>query len=465
MQKEHQTIDMREVLITLFKHRYRILAIFLSIVIAVTVISFSMRPVYEARSSLMVKFGREYIYNPAIGDTKISTSFQSFPKEEAIRSEIQILTSDDLVKKVIESLGLENIYPDLIKKDSVKISPLEAAITRFSKYFSVKNIKKSNVIEISFQHENPEIAASAVNQLVELFKEKHLQVLSSPKSSFLEKQLIIYREKLKASEDDLEDFKQKYKIFSIDEQISLLLKQRMDLDTSLKTAQNRTHELEQALTYPPADGPIVFKNAPYYTETERYKVIDDAKAKLLSLQLKEQELLGKYKEGSRMIVNVRKEIELVRTFLVEQEENLAKAEMNALKAKSSTINNQMKQLDGEIEKLTFRVKQFQNLQRELDTHERNYTAYVNKLEEARISEDMDRQKIANIGVIQEAIRPAEPVKPNKSLNIALGIFLGAIAGIGYAFFSEYNSQCFTTPESIERRLDIPVLTTIPYKKV
>jgi uncharacterized protein involved in exopolysaccharide biosynthesis len=239
----------------------------------------------------------------------------------------------------------------------------------------------------------------------------------------------------------------------------------MDLDTSLKTAQNRTHELEQALTYPPADVPIVFKNAPYYTETERYKVIDDAKAKLLSLQLKEQELLGKYKEGSRMIVNVRKEIELVRTFLVEQEENLAKAEMNALKAKSSTINNQMKQLDGEIEKLTFRVKQFQNLQRELDTHERNYIAYVNKLEEARISEDMDRQKIANIGVIQEAIRPAEPVKPNKSLNIALGIFLGAIAGIGYAFFSEYNSQCFTTPESIERRLDIPVLTTIPYKKV
>jgi uncharacterized protein involved in exopolysaccharide biosynthesis len=458
-------MNVREFLITIFKHRYRILAIFLFIVISVTVISFAMSPVYEARSSLMVKFGREYVYNPAIGDTRVSTSFQSFPKEEAIRSEMQILTSDDLIKKVIESLGLEHIYPDLLKKDSAKIAPLEAAIIRFSKFFSVENIKKSNVIEISFQHEDPEIAAGAVNRLVELFKEKHLQVLSSPKSSFLEKQLVIYREKLKASEDNLENFKQKYKIFSIDEQISLLLKQRMDLDTSLKTAQNRIHELEQALTYPSTDVPIVFKNAPYYTETERYKVIDDAKARLLSLQLKEQELLGKYKEGSRMIVNVRKEIDLVRTFLVEQEENLAKAEMNALQAKSSTINDQMKQLDGEIEKLNFRVKQYQNLQRELDTHERNYTAYVNKLEEARISEDMDRQKMANIGVIQEAIRPPEPVKPNRVLNIALGILLGTIAAVGYAFFSEYNSQCFTTPESIERRLDIPVLATIPYKRV
>ena len=42
--------------------------------------------------------------------------------------------------------------------------------------------------------------------------------------------------------------------------------------------------------------------------------------------------------------------------------------------------------------------------------------------------------------------------------------LGAFAGLGFAFVSEFSAQGLSTPESVERRLRLPVLTTIALKK-
>jgi capsular polysaccharide biosynthesis protein len=77
---------------------------------------------------------------------------------------------------------------------------------------------------------------------------------------------------------------------------------------------------------------------------------------------------------------------------------------------------------------------------------------------------MNLQRMSNVSVIQAATIPAKPIKPKKALNILLGIILGAMSGLGYAFFSEYASQGLSTPESVEKRLGLPVLTTISYKK-
>jgi uncharacterized protein involved in exopolysaccharide biosynthesis len=96
------------------------------------------------------------------------------------------------------------------------------------------------------------------------------------------------------------------------------------------------------------------------------------------------------------------------------------------------------------------------------SNERNYKTYLEKVEEARISDDLNRQKMANISVIQTASVPPKPVKPKKALNIVLGIILGAVSGLGLAFFSEYTNQGLSTPESAERRLGLPVLATIKH---
>jgi len=132
-----------------------------------------------------------------------------------INSEIQILSSKDLIEKVIQAITVKELYPSLAINPPRMLTPLEAAIYTFEKNLSIEGVKKSNVIEVSFQHKDPRLAAKAVNLLVDLLKEKHLQVYSDPKSSFLEQQLSQYDEKLRESQDKLETFKQKHRVFSL----------------------------------------------------------------------------------------------------------------------------------------------------------------------------------------------------------------------------------------------------------
>jgi uncharacterized protein involved in exopolysaccharide biosynthesis len=185
------------------------------------------------------------------------------------------------------------------------------------------------------------------------------------------------------------------------------------------------------------------------------------------------------------VINVRKEIKIVRNFIKEQEEDLkgkvrtgqnivyqdiereiikTQAELLSQEAKNTTLAGQIARLDREMQTLDLRENEIQNLRRELAANEKNYKTYLEKVEEALISDDLNRQKMANISVIQAAIAPAKPIKPRKALNILLGIILGTVSGLGIAFFNEYSNQGLSTPESAERRLGLPVLGTIPYRE-
>jgi uncharacterized protein involved in exopolysaccharide biosynthesis len=481
-EQEHPFISLRDFLNILFKQKFKILVVFFAIVIPVTVITWSLPSIYEAKSRLMVKFGREHIYRPEVGEANATFLFD---REQVFNSEVYILTSRDLKEKVLTTLGMETVYPDLVTTPANTLKPPEAAINRFGRNLSAEILKKSNIIQVSFKHEDPQVAARVVNLLVDFYKEKHLQIFSDSRSSFLEKQLADYRQKLKESENNLEAFKKRYGVFSLDQQMDLLLKQRVELDTSVKASQNRIKELKQKLSSLENQIQTIDKKIPVSTETERFKIIDDAKAKLLELQLKEQQLLRDFKESSRMITSLREEMKVIRDFLDGQQEYVqgrvttgenrvyqeveseiikTKAELSSWEAQSGATEQQLIQLDGDIQALSRREKAFQNLKREQATHEKNYQTYLAKLEEARISEDMDRQKIANISVIQAATVPVGSIKPQRSFNIALGIILATFTSLGLAFLSEYIGQGLSTPESVEKYLNLPVLATISHNR-
>ena len=319
-EQEPPSGGLRDFLTILFKHRTKVWVIFLATVLTVTIGSFLLPPTYEAKSSLMVKMGREYVNRPEVGDTR---SLMSLNQEEVVNSEVQILTSRELIEKVLTAMKVETVYPDLAKDPPSNMTPLQAAILAFEKKLTVEGVKKSNVIEVAFQHKDPQVAARAVNLLVDDYKAKHLQVFSDPQSSFLEKQLADYELKLKQSESQMEAYKQKHRVFSLEEQRSLLLKQRMELDTSLKTTRNQVDELQKKLSSLKSQQKARSEDKSNYTLSERDKIIVEARSRLLSLQLKEQDLLKQYTESNRLVLNTRKEIQLVQVFLKEQEAEIS----------------------------------------------------------------------------------------------------------------------------------------------
>jgi uncharacterized protein involved in exopolysaccharide biosynthesis len=347
-------------------------------------------------------------------------------QEQIINSEVEILRNRELIGKVIQIIGVENLYPAFIKRNKEGISPIDMAILAFEEDLAVETVKRSNVIEVWYRNQDRQMAARAVNLLVELFKEKHLQVYQNHKSSFFEGQVEDYRKKLKGSEDALQQFKQVNRVYSLDDQRRLLLEQRVKMDGSYKEALSNATELRQRLSTLNEKT----RSTSNYISSERDRIITDANLKLLFQEL-------------------------------ERDRIKTEADLRAQRERSESIKRQLVQMDAEIRRLDLTEKRLLDLRRELAVNEKNYQNYVGKTEDERISDMMNEQKLANISTIQAATVPAKPIRPRKGLNITLSIVLGAIAGLGSAFFSEHSSQGLSSPEAVERRLKLPVLATVP----
>ena len=476
-------MSIRDIIKVIFKHKGKIALVFFSITIVICGGTFLLTPVYEARASLLVKLWNENSSRLAVGSGTSGMNL-TLSQDEIANTEIQVLNSRELADKVVRTLGVKTMYPALAVATPKVPDPMAAAVELFGKNLKVSGVRKSNVISISFQHTDPRIAARAVNLLVEAFKEKHLALHSDPQSSFIGTQLDSFHNKLRESERSLQEFQRSNNAFSLEEQRSLLLRQRTDLDTAYKTTRNTLKELSNKISSLRAQMNNISRSTTRYTQTERDRIVIDARAKLLDLQLKEQELRRKYTESNRLVVNARREIELVNQFLKEQEEGIAgkvktgnpvyqslelelfraEGDLNAQNAKAASLRGQLSQLDGEIASLDMSENKVQNLKREIAINEKNFRTYADKQEEARISEAMNNLKLSNVSVIQSASVPTKPIKPNNKLNVLLGIFLGTICSLTLAYLCESMAQTFSDAESVEAYLELPVLLSIPDKE-
>jgi capsular exopolysaccharide synthesis family protein len=75
--------------------------------------------------------------------------------------------------------------------------------------------------------------------------------------------------------------------------------------------------------------------------------------------------------------------------------------------------------------------------------------------------DLQLPKTSMVEVIDTAKPGARPVRPNKPLNIALGVIIGLVVGVGLAFFIEYLDTSVKTIDDVEKALGSPVLGVIP----
>jgi len=476
------TTTFRDVLVVFFKYKTMLLIVFMAIVVPVTVRAFLLPPVYEATSTFMVKFGREYLYRPEVGEGKaVLQASYSLMQDAITNSELEILNSRDLKEKVIATLGIETLFPSGNTPPAQGRNPMDEAVKRFAQQFKAEPLKKTTVLRVSFQHNDPSMAAKTVNVLIDLFKDKRLGVFKDPHASaFLQQQVAAYRQELDESEQRLQEFLQHNPHASHAQQRGLLLARWEGVNTTLKTTQSRIVELETKLASLKGQLQSIAENTP--VSAEPGASIDTAKAQLLALRLREQELLNKYKDEHPSLIGIRKAIQEAEVFLREvsrgskvvvgknvlhqdlkREMVQTEAELHAQKEKIAVLEQQLAQVDTELQALAVREKELSDLQRERARSENNYQVYAAKLEETHLVDEMDRQKIANISLVQAATIPTEPVKPRKRLHIAFAALFGAFVAVGLAFFREYIGQGLSTPESTERRLGLPVLVAVPVK--
>ena len=143
---------------------------------------------------------------------------------------------------------------------------------------------------------------------------------------------------------------------------------------------------------------------------------------------------------------------------------MARARLLALRAREVKESEQIGSYEQQLKTLDGYEKELTELERGVSINDANYKLYLTKFEEAKISQNMDKQKIANVRVIEPAVPIMNPVKPKKRFNVAIGGFLGLFAGVCMAFLIEFIHPVFRTREDVDQFLGLPVLAVLPREK-
>jgi uncharacterized protein involved in exopolysaccharide biosynthesis len=504
--------SLRDFLHVIFKRKSQIMFFFLITFCAVMVGTFIVKPTYRATAQILVKIGRESVYVPATGGVRPVINFKS---EERINSEIEILKSPSLAEKVVLVMGptvlyedlkdteagmigrlktlikvriagiKDRFFPDTEKKltpDQRKALTLKKATLTLRKNMDIENVKKSDIVQISFKHTDPQMTAAAVNTLARLYLDRHLEVHKTPQSyDFFQQQSKILKHKLDRTEEKLQRLKEQYDVTALDEQQSLLLKQTAELHTSFNETRSLQVEKEKRIQQLDQQLVMIPKTISQGKEVDHNPiVINTLEGRLMELQLREKDLLTKYTDQNRLVRNVRDEIEVVQQKLSRhetkrygktlsganpvyqhlQEELLrSRADLKSLNAKSKAQNQQLADLQKKLDALNKIEVLHDQLEQEVEVVRQNYRLYLTKFEESRISNAMDHEKMASVNLIEPAQTPLKPISPKVLLNLALGLFLGAFGGLGLAFFLEYLDDSLETIEDVEEKLQLPVLAS------
>lgn len=486
--RQSDDMQLKHVLSVIFKRKSRILY-FLGLTVAVVAaLTFWMTPQYEATSQVLVTLGRGGLLFPGMGD---QASQVYLDQDNLMNSEVEILKSASIARRVIEGLGgVKAVFPQLAEAESGAKAPaadaqdMQLALAKFQKDLTIQVVKKSNLINVSFKHPDPRLAAEVANRLTAAYLDHRSSIRKARKSyEFFQNQSEVLDAKLKASERELEQLKDKYKIYNFDEQKNTLLRQKADMQAALNQtisseteAGGRAADLKRKLDAIP-------QNVPQTKQDDQNQlVISNLQTRLIELELQEKSLSEKYTDGNRNLQAVRDEIKIVRTKLAEQESKLYyrstsglnpvyqylqqdllrfDGEKRALSAKREVLVKQIAEFEGKLSDLGRIELQHSQLRSQVETDRRNYDLYLQKLEESRVSDAMDNEKISNVNVVEPATPPHKPVSPKVALNLLLSVVFGLFGGLALAFLLEYLSDRLENAEDVEQGLELPVLTSIP----
>ena len=100
-----------------------------------------------------------------------------------------------------------------------------------------------------------------------------------------------------------------------------------------------------------------------------------------------------------------------------------------------------------------------------DTNKARARDIANEIPKVFAEEAKRITKANDVQVIDQAILPKNPIKPNKIMNMAIAAVLGMIIGLFIVFLIEYLDNKLKTAQDIEKHLCLAVLGVVPTESI
>jgi len=441
---------------------------------------------YEADTQILIKHRRADEVVSTDSSSREQTTSTDVPTEREINTEITLIKSGDLLAAVAKDCGLdqrEKHFWNILLPGRDENWRVAKAARKLGDDLKISEVPQSNMIQVTYRSHSPKMAESVVSDLDKLYLAKHMAVNRPPGAfAFFHEQAQHYQDELEQAEGQLASYDLNKDAADPDLDREILLRKAGEFDGSLRETQadisqtdKRIRELNDLM------GKTPDRLTTQVTSGDNPQLLAFLKSNLADLETKRTDLLTKYQPSYRLVQEVDKQIADLKSAIgaegqkpVRQESTGENPTYELLKEELVKANEDLKGYTAKASATapvvdTYRQQalmmdqkgiQRQDMIRNIKTAEANYILYVQKQEQARISDEMDKNEILNVAIAETPSLPALPVFSPLLLILAGGV-LALMISVAAAFFVDYLDSSFRTPEELVQFMDLPLLACFP----
>jgi succinoglycan biosynthesis transport protein ExoP len=428
-------------------------------------------------------------------------------------TQLQILTSAGLLRRVVKTLDLEH-NPDFFKgqgqkrstwqtvlqmtgikhekevinpqpanelalsttppasapddlKEAKRLAPFVAMIDGGLKVEPVRETrggynKETRLIALSFTHTDPQVAAKIANTIAETFVIQNLQKKTETNAdtgTFLQERIAGLQQQIREDEERLVNYAKSHEIISLDANQNTVVERLAGLNKNLLEAENDRKTAEAAFNAAKAPGA-----AAALSDAES-KASMDSEVRLAELKQKRAQLLvdateeaPEVQEVAQQITELEKQLKEARTRKTSTLMTNLETHYRETLAREESLRKAFQQQRAETLTQNEAAINYHIIQQEIETYK---SLLTNLLQRAKENDVVMASKPNNISMVDYALAPDGPIGPNRMRGVFTAFLLSLAAGIGLALFLEYLDDTVHSTDEVERLLHLPALAVIP----
>lgn len=347
----------------------------------------------------------------------------------------------------------------------VAVAPFEEAVYRFRKTVSVSRPNRdADIVVVRYEGTDPELVRAVPNAMARKFIERRQRVQSAQALStvrFLDEQLDTLRWQLLAAEDSLKRFREKARVVSPEAEAKAQVGRLVELQAQRDMVEAERAALASLLAEVsaapsgPEGAPSPLRRLIAFPTLYKNPATSELLRSLSEVENERGELLVKRKPVDPDVQQLTARVH----DLEQQLGSIASTYLDGLSAQVASLNVVLGRFGGELDRIPATEVAYARLERQAKVLEEIYTMLQTRLKEAQIAAAVEDPSVR---VVDPAIAPLKPIRPNVPLSLGLALVVGLVLGAGAAVAREHLDTRVRSREDLQLATSgIPVLGMIP----
>ena len=378
--------------------------------------------------------------------------FEGSGKETKPKSQVPIIAQGDK-----SSLGTDDHTGD-----ADEVERLAPYVDLLQGMLSVEQLKKTRLIDINSTHNDPKVATKVVNAAADAFALWNIEVKTKTNTiagTYLQKRIAELQSQIRNGEEQLVNYAQSHEILSLDATQNTVVERLTGLNRQLLEAENERSLAEASYRASLAPG------AAEAAAEVGDKPLSDFKAHLAELKQKRVQLLLTDTNESPEVKDVNEQIALLTKQVEEMRANAKTVVTTNLQTnyrksleREKTLRESFNKQRSETVTQNQAAINYNILKQEIETNKGLLDGLMQRSKENDVSMAGTPN---NIHVVDYASQPKGPIGPRRMQGVTMALVLSLFFGVALSLFLEYLDDTVKSSGDVERSLRLPALAVIP----